>query len=123
MVGQVLEIRNSDATLHNVHSLSKLNKPFNRAEPMKNMVVTEKFEKPETFKVKCDVHPWMNAYIGVFNNPFYAVTGDDGSFDLKGVPPGEYIVETWQEKYGTQTAKVKVGATGKITLNFTYEGS
>lgn len=123
MVGQVLEIRNSDATLHNVHSLSKLNKPFNRAEPMKNMVVTEKFEKPETFKVKCDVHPWMNAYIGVFNNPFYAVTGDDGSFDLKGVPPGEYIVETWQEKYGTQTAKVKVGATGKVTLNFTYEGS
>lgn len=123
MVGQELEIKNSDPTLHNVHSLSKLNPQFNRAQPMKNMVMTETFSKPETFKVKCEVHPWMNAYIGVFNNPYFAVTSDDGSFTLKGVPPGEYTIEAWQEKYGAKTAKVKVEASGKVTVDFTYQGS
>lgn len=123
MVGQELEIKNSDPTLHNVHSLSKVNPSFNRAQPMKNMVTTEKFDKPETFKVKCDVHPWMGAYIGVFNNPYFAVTGDDGSFTLKGVPPGEYTIEAWQEKYGAQTAKVTVGPSGSVTVDFTYKGN
>ncbi len=123
MVGQELDIKNSDPTLHNVHSLSKLNPQFNRAQPMKNMVMSEKFDKAETFKVKCEVHPWMNAFIGVFNNPFFAVTGDDGSFTLKGIPPGEYTLEAWQEKYGSQTAKVKVEASGKVTVDFTYKAS
>ena len=123
MVGQELEIKNSDNTLHNVHSLSKLNPQFNRAQPMKNMVMKEKFLKAETFKVKCEVHPWMGAYIGVFDNPYFAVTGDDGSFTLSNVPAGEYTVEAWQEKYGTQTAKLKVDASGKATVDFTYQGS
>lgn len=123
MVGQELEIKNSDKTLHNVHSLSKLNTQFNRAQPMQNMVMTQKFDKVETFKVKCEVHPWMNAYIGVFSHPYFAVTEDDGSFTIKGLPAGEYTVEAWQEKYGAQTGKVKVDATGKATLDFTYQGS
>lgn len=123
MVGEDLEIKNSDPTLHNVHSLSKLNPQFNRAQPMKNMVMNEKFEKPEIFKVKCEVHPWMGAFIGVFNSPYFAVTGDDGSFTLKNVPPGEYTIEAWQEKYGVQTAKVKVGPSGNATVDFTYKGS
>jgi plastocyanin len=123
MVNQELDIKNSDNTLHNVHSLSKLNPQFNRAQPIKNMVMKEKFEKVETFKVKCEVHPWMNAYIGVFDNPYFAVTGDDGSFTLKNVPPGEYTIEAWQEKYGSQTAKVKVNASGQATVDFTYKGS
>ena len=122
MVGQQLDIKNSDNTLHNVHSLSKLNPQFNRAQPMKNMVMSEKFDKTEIFKVKCEVHPWMNAYIGVFNNPYYAVSGDDGSFTIKGLPAGEYTIEAWQEKYGTQSAKVKVDASGKATVDFTYKG-
>ncbi len=123
MVGQELDIKNSDNTLHNVHSLSNLNTQFNRAQPMKNMVMTEKFQKPETFKVKCEVHPWMGAYIGVFSHPYFAVTGDDGSFTIKDVPAGDYTVETWQEKYGVKTGKLKVEASGKATLDFSYQGS
>ncbi len=123
MVGQELEIKNSDNTLHNVHSLSKLNPQFNRAQPMKNMVMTEKFQKAETFKVKCEVHPWMGAYIGVFDNPYFAVSGDDGTFTIDNVPAGQYTVEAWQEKYGTQEGTLKVDATGKATLDFTFKGS
>lgn len=120
--GQELEILNSDPTLHNVHSLSKANTSFNQAMPMKGMKLTKKFDKVENFKVKCEVHPWMSAYIGVFNHPFYAVTGNDGSFTLKGVPAGDYTVEAWHEKYGTQTAKVKVDASGKATADFKFAG-
>jgi Carboxypeptidase regulatory-like domain len=85
--------------------------------------MTEKFDKPEIFKVKCEVHPWMSAFIGVFNMPYFAVTGDDGSFELKNVPPGDYTIEAWQEKYGVQTATVKVGPSGNATVDFTYKGN
>lgn len=122
-VGQELEILNSDPTLHNVHSLSKLNTQFNQAMPMKGMKINKKFDKVETFKVKCEVHTWMGAYIGVFSHPFYAVTGDDGSFTLKGVPAGDYTVEAWHEKYGVQTAKVKVDAAGKASADFKFKGN
>jgi len=118
--GQELEVVNSDPTLHNVHSLSKENPQFNVAQPKQGMKLTKKFDKPETFKVKCEVHTWMGAYIGVFNHPFYAVTGDDGTFTLKKLPAGDYTIEAWHEKYGVRTMKVKVGATGAATANFTY---
>lgn len=118
--GQELEVLNSDPTLHNVHSLSKENPSFNVAQPKKGMKLTKKFEKPEVFKVKCEVHTWMGAYIGVFSHPFYAVTGDDGTFTLNKLPAGEYTLEAWHEKYGTQTAKVKVDAAGKATADFKF---
>jgi len=118
--GQELEVLNSDPTLHNVHSLSKDNAQFNIAQPKQGMKLTKKFDKAETFKVKCEVHTWMGAYIGVFTNPFFAVTGDDGSFSLKKLPAGDYTIEAWHEKYGTQTMKVKVGATGEAKIAFTY---
>ncbi|MFQ5799701.1 MAG: carboxypeptidase regulatory-like domain-containing protein [Bacteroidota bacterium] len=121
-VGQEFVVKNSDPTLHNVHTLSKENRPFNIAQPRQGMTFTRKFEKPETFKVKCEVHPWMNAYVGVFTHPFYAVTGDDGSFAIKNLPAGEYTVEAWHEKYGAQTMKVKVGTAETATVDFTYEG-
>ncbi|MBI3579624.1 MAG: hypothetical protein HY276_10840 [Ignavibacteriales bacterium] len=122
-LGQELEVLNSDPTLHNVHSLSKQNTQFNQAMPMKGMKITKKFDKVETFKVKCEVHTWMGAYIGVFNHPFYAVTSDDGSFTLKGVPAGDYTIEAWHEKYGVQTAKVKVDAAGKAVADFKFKGN
>lgn len=119
-VGQELEVVNDDPTLHNVHSLSKVNPQFNFGQPKQGMKFTRKFDKPETFKVKCEVHSWMNAYIGVFNHPFFAVTGDDGSFNLKNLPPGTYTIEAWHEKYGTQAAKVTVDAAGKKTVEFKF---
>ena len=121
-VGQELEVINGDPTLHNVHSLSKENPQFNVAQPKQGMKLTKKFDKPEVFKVKCEVHTWMGAYIGVFNHPFYAVTGDDGTFHLKNLPAGDYTIEAWHEKYGTQTMKVKVAASGAATADFKYEG-
>ena len=118
--GQELLVVNSDPTLHNVHSLSKENPQFNVAQPKKGMTLTKKFDKPEVFKVKCEVHTWMNAYIGVFSNPYFAVTGDDGTFILSKLPAGDYTIEAWHEKYGTQTAKVKVDASGKATADFKF---
>ncbi len=86
------------------------------------MKVTRKFDKPEVMvKFKCDVHPWMNAYAGVLTHPFYAVTGDDGSFKIANLPAGEYVIEAWHEKYGTQTAKVTV-ADAAATADFTFAG-
>jgi len=120
--GQELEVLNSDPTLHNVHSLSKDNPSFNVAQPKQGMKLSKKFDKPEVFKVKCEVHTWMSAYMGVFSHPFFAVTGEDGSFNLKKLPPGDYTLEAWHEKYGTQTMNVKVGATDTQTLTFAYKG-
>jgi len=119
-VGQEVEIKNSDPTLHNVHSVSKENAQFNIAQPKQGMTMTKTFDKPETFKVKCEVHPWMSAYVAVINNPYFAVTGDDGTFTLKSLPPGEYTIEAWHERYGTRTAKVKVDRTGSAAANFSF---
>lgn len=120
--GQEVTIVNSDPTLHNVHSLSKDNPSFNVAQPKQGMTLSKTFDKPEIFKVKCEVHTWMGAYIGVFDHPFFAVTGDDGTFKLEKLPPGEYTLEAWHEKYGTQTMKVTVEKTGAKTADFTFKG-
>jgi len=121
MAGQELQVKNSDNTLHNVHALPKVNDGFNQGQPVPG-TMKKTFSKPEApFKVKCEVHSWMGAYMGVFNHPFYAVSGDDGSFTIKDLPAGEYTVEAWHEKYGVQTMKVKVEASGKATANFSYK--
>lgn len=109
MVGQQLEILNSDDTLHNVHALPKESQGFNLGMPIKGMKLKKSFAKPEVMvKVKCEVHPWMSAYIGVLEHPFYGVTGEDGVAKINNLPAGEYTIEAWHEKYGTQTQKVTV---------------
>ncbi len=110
-VNQTLEIINSDNTLHNVHSLAEVNTPFNLGMPIQGMKIKKTFTKPEIMvKVKCEVHPWMHAYIGVVDHPFYAVTNADGAFEIKNLPPGEYVVEAWHGKFGVQTQNVTVAA-------------
>jgi plastocyanin len=121
MEGQQLLIKNSDGILHNVHALPKVNKPFNRAMPATVKESTATFDKPEdVFPVKCDVHPWMSAYIAVMTNPFFAVTKKDGKFSIAGLDPGTYTIEAWHEKLGTQTATVTVGASDTKTADFKF---
>jgi len=121
MVGQPYKILNSDGVAHNVHTLPKVNTSFNRSMPANLKEATTTFAKPEpVFQVKCDVHPWMSAYIGVFNHPFYSVTGADGKFTISGLDPGTYEITAWHEKLGTQTASITVGANDKKTQDFKF---
>jgi plastocyanin len=118
MVGQQYRILNSDGVLHNVHTLPKINKSFNKGMPPSLKEATTVFDKPEVFQIKCDVHPWMSAYVGVFNHPFFSVTSTDGKFTLDGLEPGTYEITAWHERLGTQTASITVGANDKKTQDF-----
>ena len=120
MVNQPLEILNSDDTLHNVHALPTQSQSFNLGMPIKGMKLKKTFTKPEVMvHIKCEVHPWMSAYAGVMDNPYYAVTGEDGSAVIKDLPAGEYTIEAWHEKYGTQTQKVTVAdADQEVSFSF-----
>ena len=122
--GQKLQIVNSDATLHNVHAVAKENKEFNLGMPLRGMKLEKTFSNPEVMiKMKCDVHPWMNAFIGVADHSYFAVTDDQGAFELKNVPPGDYVIEAWHETYGTKTQKVTVSAGAPVGADFKFSAS
>jgi plastocyanin len=122
MVGQPLQILNSDGTLHNIHAIPTKNAEFNTGQPIKGMKTDHIFTAAETMvPFKCDVHGWMNAYAGVLPHPYFAVTGEDGTFTIKNLPPGEYTVAAWHEKLGTQTAKITVAAKDEKESNFTFK--
>lgn len=121
--GQPLEMRNSDDTLHNVHTACAANKSFNVGMPVQNMKILKTFDKPEVMvSFQCDVHPWMAAYAGVLDHPFFAVSGDDGSFVIRDLPPGTYEIEAWHEKLGAREAKL-VLAPGDTEINVDFSFS
>jgi hypothetical protein len=123
-VNQPLEIVNSDPTLHNIHAMPKGNAEFNNGQPIQGMKMTHTFDKPEVMvPFKCDVHGWMNAYVGVMSHPYYFVTKEDGKFDLPNLPPGTYTLEAWHEKLGTQTASVTIGAKESKDVTFTFKAA
>lgn len=123
MVDQKIEITNSDETLHNVHALPKNSKQFNIAQPKKGMKMAQSFSSPEVMvKIKCEVHNWMAAYVGVVDHPFYAVSNETGTFTIPDLPAGDYEIEAWHEKYGTSTMKVSVPATGAKSADFSFGG-
>lgn len=121
MVGQQLEIDNSDPVNHNVHAEAQVNVAWNESQPPQADKKFKTFPREEIwFPVTCSVHPWMRAYMSVVSHPFFAVTGEEGTYTLKGVPPGTYTLEVIQEKFGRKTQAVTVAAHDSKTVDFTY---
>lgn len=109
MAGQTVEILNSDDTTHNIHPSPKDNKEWNESQPPKGAPLDKNFARQEVLiPVKCNQHPWMKMYLGVVKHPYFVVTGKDGSFTIKDLPPGDYTLAAVHEKYGEQTMKLTV---------------
>jgi hypothetical protein len=122
--GQDLVIHNSDDLLHNVKAQPTNNRPFNRSQPSAGIENTESFDEAEIMvPIQCDVHGWMQAYVGVVDHPYYAVSGDDGTFTIGNLPAGTYTLTSWHEQYGTQTQQVTVAANGTANVTFDYNAS
>jgi plastocyanin len=118
---QPIQFVNSDALLHNVHGMPERSAPWNFGMAVKGSKRTVRIEKPEVaVEVRCDVHPWMRAYLGVVSHPYFAVTGADGRFTLADVPPGDYVVASWHERFGTRESRVTLGAKETKQVSFTY---
>ena len=120
MTDQDITIRNSDGVLHNINASPSEQRGFNTSQPI-NMESTRSFGTVEIMvPVRCDVHGWMTAYIGVLPHPHHSVSSSDGSFDLSTLPPGDYVIEAWHERYGAQTQNVTVatGETAEVTFTF-----
>ncbi len=118
VAGSTVEILNPDGILHNVHSYSKANSPFNLAQPKFKKKMDVKIEKPEAVNVKCDVHGWMDGWLFAAPNPYFGVTDKSGGFKLTDVPAGTYTVEVWHETLGKSTQKVTVKAKEEAKVNF-----
>lgn len=112
--GQPLRIVNSDATLHNIHAQAAANASFNVGQPFAGMELVRTFDRQEVaVPLRCSVHPWMLSWVAVFEHPFFAVSAEDGSFEIAGLPPGTYTLEAWHETLGTRSAEAVVGAVGE----------
>ena len=123
-VDQTLEIVNSDPTLHNIHATPAVNDEFNTGQPIEGMKSDHTFTSAEVMvPFKCDVHGWMNAYVGVLDHPYFAVSDSSGTFDISTLPPGEYVIEAWHEKLGTQTQNVTIGEKETKEISFTFSVS
>src|SRR4051812_24661196 len=108
MDGQKIEFKNSDQTMHNVHAFSGTKTLFNAPQQPKAAPMDKEAKATGVVKLQCDVHPWMKGYVVYSKSPLFAVSGTDGSFEIKDVPPGKYTIEAWHEKLGIQTAEVTV---------------
>lgn len=124
MVKQPLEVKNDDQTTHNVHALPNENPEWNESQTIGQPPIEQHFDVAEmAIPIRCNVHPWMNAYVFAFPNPYFAVTGKDGRFEIKNLPPGTYTVEAWQEKYGTEDQRVTIAPNQSPQVSFIFSSS
>jgi len=128
MTGQEITVTNQDPTTHNLHGFSIAEgggeeSLFNLAQPTGAPPITKDANGYDLIRMKCDVHPWMVAYIVVTDHPFFAVTGDDGGFTIEGVPPGKYTLEAWHEHYGVKTTEIEVADKGTAEAEFTFDAA
>jgi plastocyanin len=122
-VGQTLKVVNSDPLTHNIHPLAQINRDWNQSQAPGAAPLTRRFAQSEVMiRVKCNIHSWMHAWIGSVAHPYFAVTGEDGSFQLRNVPPGTYTIEAWQEELGRQEHQVTLEPSGKSDIVFKFKG-
>ena len=119
---QTLAVSNSDPTTHNVHPLPRINREWNKSQTANAPAIERKFSRQEIMlPVKCNIHPWMRAYINVVDHPFFAVTGEDGMFEIKGLPPGTYMIEAMHERFDSREMSVTVGASESKQIDFSFQ--
>ncbi len=124
MANQSIDITNSDDTTHNIHPTPKNNRDWNKSQSPKAAKITDAFAREEVaIPVKCNVHSWMKSYSAVFKHPYFQVTTTKGSFELKNLPPGDYTIEAWHEKYGVTEQKVTVGPKETKKIDFVFKAS
>jgi hypothetical protein len=120
---QPFDVTNSDPVTHNIHPVAEVNREWNHSQAPGDPPLARKFVRPEIMiRVKCNVHNWMRAWVGVVDHPYFAVTGEDGSFEIRNVPPGKYTIAAWQEVLGTQEQPVTVAPSGTTDTAFTFRG-
>lgn len=119
--GQPIQIRNSDALLHNIHAMPEANRPFNFGMPTAGQQREEVFRVPEVMaRIKCDVHPWMESFAGVTAHPYFSTSDETGGYSIDGLPAGDYVIEAWHEEYGIQGKIVTVADGESVTLDFIF---
>ena len=119
--GQTLDLKNSDPVSHNIHPMPQNNREWNEQQSPGTPDVQHRFARAEVMiPVKCNVHSWMHAWIGVVDHPYFAVTGPDGKFEFKNVPPGDYTIACWHERLGEQKEQVHLDVSGTAAVHFTY---
>lgn len=120
--GQTLKVTNSDPLTHNIHPMPQVNREWNQSQAPGAEPFIRKFGKPEVMiRVKCNIHPWMHAWVGVVDHPYFAVTGADGAFTLPNLPPGSYTLEAWHEQLGRQEQQVTVAPSGRSESTFRFK--
>lgn len=118
-VNQPINIYNNDKLLHNVHAIPITNKEFNFGLPQAGLYETRTFSRPEIMiKIKCDIHPWMIAWVGVLDHPYFSVTSETGSYGIVNLPPGRYLVKVWHEMYADVDREIDVESGADLRVDF-----
>ncbi len=121
--GQTLKVTNSDPVTHNIHPLAQVNREWNHSQGEGDAPLSRRFIKPEVMiRVKCNIHSWMRAYIGAVDHPYFAVSGRNGKYEIRNLPPGEYVVGVWHEVFGTEERRITVPPAGAVHADFGFKG-